>query len=224
MRPNKVISIVIEAPSSLTGLAAIARDAHWQVERLAGESIDNALRAGLALNEAKKRLGHGKWLPWLSENVGISERTARRYMRVDHHRDELANRPRHGRFEHPAAEAMLATVSDAVGPDESQEPTASPPPEQRQAPDVAKQADLVDDADVDYGEDDYDPGEQEQDARPVAEVQPASTPARTPLPPVIPTPSGTRHRPRTATTTTARTARRVPQPTTARRLSPPSRC
>ena len=38
---------------------------------------------GAALNEAKAKVGHGKWLAWLKENCpDISDRTAERYMKL----------------------------------------------------------------------------------------------------------------------------------------------
>lgn len=40
-----------------------------------------AIACGQHLNEAKGKLEHGKWLPWLAENCkGISERTAQNYI------------------------------------------------------------------------------------------------------------------------------------------------
>lgn len=45
----------------------------------AGESI---LSIGACLNEAKAILTHGEWLPWLTEQVEFSERTAQRFMRL----------------------------------------------------------------------------------------------------------------------------------------------
>lgn len=45
----------------------------------AGDSI---LAIGACLNEAKALLPHGEWLPWLTEQVEFSERTAQRFMRL----------------------------------------------------------------------------------------------------------------------------------------------
>jgi len=41
------------------------------------------------LAEQKAGLKHGKWLAWLEENVGFSERTARNYVRVFENRERL---------------------------------------------------------------------------------------------------------------------------------------
>lgn len=51
----------------------------WLYKRQLGESI---LEIGQRLIEAKSRLPHGEWLPWLSEKVDFSETTAQRFMKV----------------------------------------------------------------------------------------------------------------------------------------------
>lgn len=48
-------------------------------KKQAGDSI---LSIGACLNEAKGILTHGEWLPWLTEQVEFSERTAQRFMRL----------------------------------------------------------------------------------------------------------------------------------------------
>ena len=48
-------------------------------QRKGGEAI---LTIGRCLIEAKDQLSHGEWLPWLSEEVGYSERQAQRFMRL----------------------------------------------------------------------------------------------------------------------------------------------
>ena len=45
----------------------------------AGNAI---LSIGQRLIEAKAMLPHGEWLPWLTEQVEFSERTARNFMRL----------------------------------------------------------------------------------------------------------------------------------------------
>jgi len=39
-------------------------------------SVRHAIAAGTLLIEAKDKLGHGQWLPWLRDHCTISERTA----------------------------------------------------------------------------------------------------------------------------------------------------
>lgn len=52
-------------------------------ERLRTSSRD-AIEIGNDLLKAKKKLGHGAFLPWVKANVGMSERTAERYMALAH--------------------------------------------------------------------------------------------------------------------------------------------
>ena len=48
-------------------------------KRTGGEAI---LTIGRCLIEAKDMLQHGEWLPWLNEQVELSERTAQKFMRL----------------------------------------------------------------------------------------------------------------------------------------------
>ena len=48
-------------------------------KRTGGEAI---LTIGRCLIEAKGMLPHGEWLPWLTEQVELSERTAQKFMRI----------------------------------------------------------------------------------------------------------------------------------------------
>lgn len=48
-------------------------------KRQAGSAI---IEIGRRLNEAKERLSHGEWLPWLQEKVDFSERSAQNFMRL----------------------------------------------------------------------------------------------------------------------------------------------
>ncbi|MBM6886978.1 DUF3102 domain-containing protein [Pseudoflavonifractor phocaeensis] len=48
-------------------------------KRAGGEAI---LTIGRCLIEAKNMLRHGEWLPWLSERVELSERTAQKFMKL----------------------------------------------------------------------------------------------------------------------------------------------
>lgn len=50
-----------------------------EAKRVGGEAI---LTIGKALIEAKAQLSHGEWLPWLTERVEFSERTAQNFMKL----------------------------------------------------------------------------------------------------------------------------------------------
>lgn len=64
----------------LPHLAADIKAAHDAVGMNAKAMAEHALAAGRLLIEAKGKLNHGEFGPWLREHVDISERTARRYM------------------------------------------------------------------------------------------------------------------------------------------------
>ena len=59
------------------------------IETITGEILDAQRRGGEAiltigrcLIEAKEKLPHGEWLPWLSEQIHYSEKTAQNFMRL----------------------------------------------------------------------------------------------------------------------------------------------
>lgn len=55
---------------------------HRLAESAAVAAIEHARNAGEALIHAKQQVEHGRWLAWLGENCGCSDRTAQRYMRL----------------------------------------------------------------------------------------------------------------------------------------------
>src|SRR5208337_1973314 len=82
----------------LDDLAGRIRAEHQGACAAAKRSIEHAMAAGDLLNEAKDRLVHGQWGPWLEANCEMSARTARRYMNLASNRDFI--------------EAKMATVAD----------------------------------------------------------------------------------------------------------------
>ena len=70
-------------------LAAEINAEHERAFGKAREALGHARRAGELLLQAKTAVEHGEWLPWLAANVAFSERTARGYMRLASHWDEL---------------------------------------------------------------------------------------------------------------------------------------
>lgn len=86
-----VMGLISRGPTSAPSPAA--GDAATQPERTIDEITADILRAqvdggravltiGNGLIEAKGKLNHGEWLPWLTENVGYSEKKAENYMRI----------------------------------------------------------------------------------------------------------------------------------------------
>ena len=70
------------AHNRLAVLAADIQAAHQDVTAGALAVAEKALAAGRMLLEAKDSLAHGEWAGWLAQQVGISGRTARRYMQL----------------------------------------------------------------------------------------------------------------------------------------------
>ena len=78
---------VVEEPTdlseaSLPVLTATAERYHAECEAGQRTAVVAAWFSGTYLLEIKRRLGHGKFLPWLGEHSSIHERTAQRYMAV----------------------------------------------------------------------------------------------------------------------------------------------
>jgi hypothetical protein len=82
--------------NSLPDLASRIRAEHEAVSAALSESVRHAIAAGELLIEAKEKLQHGQWLPWLKDRCTISERTAQLYMRVARNRAEIEAQMRNG--------------------------------------------------------------------------------------------------------------------------------
>lgn len=68
--------------SDLIALATEIRAHHVAAVSAAIDAVGHAREAGKLLINAKDQLPHGAWLPWLTENFEMSERTARGYMQL----------------------------------------------------------------------------------------------------------------------------------------------
>ncbi len=80
---------IITAP--LEALAAQINAHHERASVAARTAIGEAFEAGRLLIEAKSRLAHGEWLPWLKSNCACSERSARNYMKLAEAKDQIGN-------------------------------------------------------------------------------------------------------------------------------------
>jgi hypothetical protein len=72
----------ITTSNSLADLAARIRSKHGESALAIRCGLDHAIACGRLLLEARARLEHGQWLPWLREHCGVPERSARRYMEL----------------------------------------------------------------------------------------------------------------------------------------------
>jgi len=68
--------------TGLDELATRIKIANKAVRDAAKNIVREAITAGLGLIDAKAKLTHGEWLPWLEQNCGFSERTAHNYMLI----------------------------------------------------------------------------------------------------------------------------------------------
>src|SRR5262245_32791867 len=67
---------------SLPDLAERIKTCHAGVMEAARNVVAKAISAGQLLKEAKAKLPHGQFMPWLAEHCDLSERTAHRYMQL----------------------------------------------------------------------------------------------------------------------------------------------
>jgi Protein of unknown function (DUF3102) len=75
----------------LVDLAFRIKAEHEASTEFARRSLVHAMAAGDLLLEAKERLKHGQWMPWLKEHCAIPDRTARLYMRLAENRSQIGN-------------------------------------------------------------------------------------------------------------------------------------
>ncbi len=62
---------------------------HGEITSRAHDIITDSIQIGKLLTQAKDRLHHGEWLPWVRKSLPFSERTARVYMRIFRERDRI---------------------------------------------------------------------------------------------------------------------------------------
>jgi DUF3102 family protein len=72
----------IAASNSLADLGARINEAHTRAITHAVKSVEHAIACGEMLIEAKAKVPHGQWLPWLRKNIKFGERSAQGYMRI----------------------------------------------------------------------------------------------------------------------------------------------
>lgn len=58
------------------------------------KAVEQGIRAGELLTQAKEQCPHGTWLQWLEENFEGSVRTAQEYLRLYNHRDQIRAKTR----------------------------------------------------------------------------------------------------------------------------------
>jgi hypothetical protein len=74
--------IARQGTTDLVALAAQINAEHQACQAAITSGLQHAVAAGRLLLQAKARLTHGRWRPWLQEHFTGAERTAQAYMRV----------------------------------------------------------------------------------------------------------------------------------------------
>jgi hypothetical protein len=92
---------------SLTDLGARINEAHRLAMEHAGRAIEHVIVCGKMLLEAKAKLPHGKWLPWLRNNVTFGD-AAQGYMRIA---QRIPPQIRNGVSDFPSLRAALHALT-----------------------------------------------------------------------------------------------------------------
>ena len=103
---------------TLDSLAANIRIEHGRAVALARDALDHALKAGRLLIEAKAKLAHGAWLPWLETNCPeIQKRQVQRYIRLA---EKVPALSKASRETHLSIRGALALLAESKPEQESQ--------------------------------------------------------------------------------------------------------
>jgi hypothetical protein len=81
---------IAKSNTGFEDLATRIKTAHRAVRDAAKNIVQQAITAGQALNDAKAKLPHGEWLPWLENHCELSERSAHNYMLLAANRSKFA--------------------------------------------------------------------------------------------------------------------------------------
>jgi Protein of unknown function (DUF3102) len=74
-------SSAVHSHEQLSDAAPLTQHAE-AIRKLHKRAISDVIEIGGRLSECKRRLAHGRWLPWLEREFAWTERTARNYMAV----------------------------------------------------------------------------------------------------------------------------------------------
>jgi hypothetical protein len=109
--------------SSLEDLATQINREHEQIEEASLTTLEHARKAGELLLEAKRRLKHAKWLPWLKDNCKVTPRTEQRYMRVATRWDDVVRKS--DTVTHLTLRDVLQLLADNNGKSKKEPPVES---------------------------------------------------------------------------------------------------
>jgi hypothetical protein len=114
--PKAAVAAEVVEGASLPELARQIDSAIKAANAHAAASVDAALTAGRLLAQAKSKVEHGEWEPWIAANTSIAPRTARAYMRLAERFPTLPEEERHRVAVLPLREAMKAIATPPSAP------------------------------------------------------------------------------------------------------------
>jgi hypothetical protein len=114
----------IEGSNSLADLAARIKAEQEAAGIAFKDSVRHAITAGELLIEAKGKLKHGQWFPWLKEHCTISDRTAQVYMRCARGRSVIEEQIRSGAADLSLNEAVAVLMPRPPTPRQRQNKAA----------------------------------------------------------------------------------------------------
>lgn len=134
----QVSEILNPGQLSLPELAQQINTRVQAAEDQARNAMQNALEAGVLLNDAKALVPHGTWNDWLTQNCTAAPRTARAYMRLATKYRELPESKRQRVADLPIREAFKAIATEPTSPRTSGETAVRPPRDQQERQRVVK--------------------------------------------------------------------------------------
>jgi hypothetical protein len=109
----------------LDDLARQIATEHEAAERAFGSALQHAIRCGELLIEAKTKIGHGEWIPWLAIHARVGERTAQAYMQVARRKSDLLNPQRAADLSVRGALALLQEHMPSLVAESQSQPSDS---------------------------------------------------------------------------------------------------
>src|SRR5262245_11195644 len=88
--PTQALSLVNKV-GALDRLARQINSVHAVAHDDARRAIEGAVQCGHLLIEARRKVDHGGWLPWIENNLKFGARQAQKYMRLAERAGELPN-------------------------------------------------------------------------------------------------------------------------------------
>lgn len=108
---------ITETADRLADLAVAINVEHAACGAALRTGLEHAIRAGELLLEARGRIAHGGWLPWLREHFEGAPRTAQAYMQVARRRAELEGQDPQRVADVSFREALATLATPTVSPE-----------------------------------------------------------------------------------------------------------